>query len=214
MGISLKKGQGVSLKKEGGSLTKITIGLGWDVAEPKGFMGKLFSKTEDYDLDAICFMLGENGCIQDLGNVSNGQWTLRGGDIIFFNSMEHPSGAVRLTGDNRTGAGDGDDEQIVVQLDQLPARYHRLVFVVSIYEGIKKGQNFGGVENAFIRAIDNTGNELARYDISGNASFATYHSITFAEVVRENGDWQFKAIGNPHPSDRFIEILKDYLPQQ
>lgn len=214
MGISLKKGQGVSLKKEGGSLTKITIGLGWDVAEPKGFMGKLFSKTEDYDLDAICFMLGENGCIHDLGNVSNGQWTLRGGDIIFFNSMEHPSGAVRLTGDNRTGAGDGDDEQIVVQLDQLPERYHRLVFVVSIYEGIKKGQNFGGVENAFIRAVDHTGKELARYDISGNASFAAYHSITFAEVVRENGDWQFKAIGNPHPSDRFIEILKDYLPQQ
>lgn len=214
MGISLKKGQGVSLKKEDGSLTKITIGLGWDVAKPKGLMGKLFSKAEDYDLDAICFMLGDDGCIHDLGNVSNGQWTLRGGDIIFFNSMEHASGAVRLTGDNRTGVGDGDDEQIVVQLDQLPARYHRLVFVVSIYEGIKKGQNFGGVENAFIRAIDNTGKELACYDISGNASFETYHSITFAEVVRENGDWQFKAIGNPHPSDRFIDILKDYLPQQ
>lgn len=214
MGISLKKGQGVSLKKEGSSLTKITIGLGWDVAAPKSFMGKLFGKTEDYDLDAICFMLGDDGCIHDLGNVSNGQWTLRGGDIIFFNSMEHPSGAVRLTGDNRTGAGDGDDEKIVVQLDQLPARYHRLVFAVSIYEGIKKGQNFGGVENAFIRAVDNSGKELARYDISGNASFAAYHSITFAEVVRENGDWQFKAIGNPHPSDRFIEILKDYLPQQ
>lgn len=214
MGISLKKGQGVSLKKEGSSLSRLTIGLGWDVAKPKGLLNKVFGKTEDYDLDAICFMLGEDGCVQDLGEVENGRQTLQGGDVIFFNSMKHPSGAVQLTGDNRTGDGDGDDEQIIVQLDQLPANYHRLVFVVSIYEGVKKGQNFGSVENAFIRAIDNNGKELVRYDISGNASFASYHSIIFAEVIREKSDWQFKAIGNPHPSDRFVEILKSYLPKQ
>lgn len=175
MGISLKKGQGVSLKKEGSSLSRLTIGLGWDVAKPKGLLNKVFGKTEDYDLDAICFMLGEDGCVQDLGEVENGRQTLLGGDVIFFNSMKHPSGAVQLTGDNRTGDGDGDDEQIMVQLDQLPANYHRLVFVVSIYEGVKKGQNFGSVENAFIRAVDNNGKELVRYDISGNASFESYH---------------------------------------
>jgi stress response protein SCP2 len=214
MGISLKKGQGVSLKKEGSSLTQLTIGLGWDVSKPKGILNKVFGRSEDYDLDAICFMLGEDGCVHNLGEVDNGRWTLRGGDVIFFNSMKHSTGAVQLTGDNRTGDGDGDDEQIIVQLDQLPANYHRLVFVVSIYEGIKKGQNFGGVENAFIRAVDTSGKELARYDISGNASFASYHSIIFAEVVRENDDWHFKAIGNPHPSDRFAEILKSYLPKR
>jgi stress response protein SCP2 len=214
MGISLKKGQGVSLKKEGVSLTRLTIGLGWDVAKPKGLLNKIFAKSEDYDLDAICFMLGADGCVQNLGAIDNGRWTLCGGDIIFFNSMKHPSGAVHLTGDNRTGDGDGDDEQIIVQLDQLPANYQRLVFVVSIYDGIKKGQNFGSVENAFIRAVDNNGKELVRYDISGNASFAPYHSITFAEVVRERGDWSFNAIGNPHQSDRFAEILKSYLPKK
>jgi len=214
MAISLKKGQGVSLKKEGSSLTRLTIGLGWDVAKPKGLLNKIFSKSEDYDLDAICFMLGADGCVKNLGETENGRWTLRGGDVIFFNSMTHSSGAVELTGDNRTGDGDGDDEQIIVKLDKLPASYQRLVFVVSIYDGVKKGQNFGAVENAFIRAVDNNGKELARYDISGNASFASFHSIVFAEVVREDGDWRFNAIGNPHPSDRFAEILKNYLPKQ
>jgi stress response protein SCP2 len=214
MGISLKKGQGVSLKKESSSLSRITIGLGWDVAKPKGLLSKLFGKTDDYDLDAICFMLGEDGCVHDLGEIENGRPSLQGGDVIFYNSMKHPSGAVQLTGDNRTGDGDGDDEQIIVQLDKLPPNYQRLVFSVSIYDGIKKGQNFGSVENAFIRAVDNNGKELVRYDISGNASFESYHSIIFAEVVREEGDWQFKAVGNPHPSDRFVEILKNYLPTQ
>lgn len=214
MGISLKKGQGVSLKKEGSSLPQITIGLGWDVVKPKGLLNKMFGKSEDYDLDAICFMLGEDGLVKNLGEVADGRWTLRGGDVVFFNSKKHTSGAVELTGDNRTGDGDGDDEQIIVQLNKLPASYHRLVFVVSIYDGIKKGQNFGGVENAFIRAVDHNGKELARYDISGNSSFAQYHSITFAEVVRESGNWHFKAIGTPHQSDRFADILKSYLPDQ
>jgi len=214
MGISLKKGQGVSLKKESSSLSRLTIGLGWDVAKPKGLMNKLFGKAEDYDLDAICFMLGEDGCVHDLGKLENGNPTLVGGDVIFFNSMKHSSGAVHLTGDNQTGDGDGDDEQIIVLLDKLPPAYHRLVFVVSIYGGTKKGQNFSAVENAFIRAVDGNGKELVRYDISGNASFASYHSITFAEVVREGGDWQFKAIGTPHESDRFIDVLLNYLPKR
>lgn len=214
MGISLKKGQGVSLKKESNSLSRLTIGLGWDVAKPKGFMNKLLGKSEDYDLDAICFMLRDDGCVHDLGTVENGKSTLVGGDVIFFHSMKHSSGAVHLTGDNQTGDGEGDDEQIIVQLDKLPPVYQRLVFVVSIYDGIRKGQNFSAVENAFIRAVDNNGKELVRYEISGNASFASHHSITFAEVVREGGDWQFKAVGTPHESDRFVDVLKNYLPSR
>ena len=118
-----------------------------------------------------------------------------------------------MTGDNRTGVGDGDDEQIIVRLNLLPPQYHRLVFVVCIYQGIQKKQNFGGVENAFIRAVDGkTGVELARFEISSTPAFSAYHSITFAELVREDRGWKFQAIGTPHSTDRFVDILKDYLP--
>jgi stress response protein SCP2 len=213
MGVSLKKGQGVSLKKGGESLNEVIIGLGWDIAKPKGLFGSMFSKTEDYDLDAICFLLGADGKVHNLGTVSNGKPTLKNGDIVFYNSMNHISGAVTLTGDNRTGAGDGDDEQIIVRLNKLPAEYHRLVFVTCIYQGVEKKQSFGGVENAFIRAVDGiTGKELARFDISNTSSFSSYHSITFAELVREDSGWKFQAIGTPHSTDRFVELLKQYLP--
>lgn len=214
MGISLKKGQGVSLKKDGKTLSQVTVGLGWDVAKPKGLLNRLLKKSEDYDLDAICFMLDANGHVADLGSLKDGHPTLVGGDIVFFNSLKHKSGAVRLTGDNRTGAGDGDDEQIIVNLGEMPDRYHRLVFIVSIYEGNKRNQNFGGVENAYIRAVDKSGAELARFDISGSASFSGYHSITFAEVVRSGSEWEFKAIGNPHPTDSLVTHLKHYLPSR
>lgn len=201
MGISLKKGQGVSLKKGRDDLSEVIIGLGWDLAKPKGFFGSIFGKSEDYDLDAICFLLGSDGKVH------------QNGDVVFYNSMQHPTGAVTLTGDNRTGAGEGDDEQIIVRLNLLPPEYHRLVFVTCIYQGIQKKQSFGGVENAFIRAVDSkTGIELARYDISSTSSFSTCHSITFAELVREDHGWKFQAIGTPHSSDKFVDILKDYLP--
>lgn len=215
MGISLKKGQGISLKKNGNSLTEVIIGLGWDIAKPKGFLNKFFSSSDDYDLDAICFLLGADNKIISLGNIEGEKWTLKGGDIVFYNSLKHPSGAVILTGDNRTGEGDGDDEQIIVHLNLLPPQYHRLVFLTCIYDGIKKNQNFGGVENAFIRAVDGTsGIELARYDISSTSSFSLFHSITFAELIRDGSGWKFQAIGNPHETDRFVELLKNYLPQQ
>ena len=213
MGVSLKKGQGVSLKKGRDDLSEVIIGLGWDLAKPKGFFGSIFGKSGDYDLDAICFLLGSDRKVRQLGNVVDGQWTLKNGDVVFYNSMQHPTGAVTLTGDNRTGAGDGDDEQIIVRLNLLPPEYHRLVFVTCIYQGIQKKQSFGGVENAFIRAVDSkTGIELARYDISNTSSFSTCHSITFAELVREDRGWKFQAIGTPHSSDKFVDILKDYLP--
>lgn len=213
MGVSLRKGQGISLKKVNDELNEVTIGLGWDVAKTKGFLGSIFGKTEDYDLDAICFLLGRDGKVINLGMVVNGEWTLKNGDVVFYNSLRHPSGSVTLTGDNRTGEGDGDDEQIIVRLNQIPPEYHRLVFLTCIYQGIQKKQNFGGVKNAFIRAVDSrTGNELARYDISNMTAFSSYHSITFAELVREDSGWKFQAIGTPHSSDRFVDILKDYIP--
>ena len=207
MAISLKKGQGISLRKEENNLDEVIIGLGWDVAEPKsgGIFGSLFGKKEtaEYDLDAIAVLLGRDGKM------------IRNTDVVFYNQMQHPSGCATLTGDNRTGAGDGDDEQIIVRLNSLPAEYDKIVFLVAIYEGRKNAQSFGEVENCFIRMVDQRGKELVRYDISGNASFAAYRSIVFAEVQREGSGWNFRAIGQPHETDSFGEIVNaQFLPKK
>lgn len=213
MAVTLKKGQGVSLKKSSYDLSMVTIGLGWDInEEKKGFLGGLFAKKdEEYDLDVVAFLCDANGKVQNLGAVDgNNRVTLVGGDIVFFNSMRHSSGCIWLTGDNRTGAGDGDDEQIIVKLNDLPDDYQKIVFVVQIYGGQKKGQNFGKVRNAFIRAVDNQGKEMARFDLSGGAAFTQYCSMLFAEMVREPGGWKFNAIGSPDQSDSFVTWLKQY----
>ncbi len=213
MAVSLKKGEGVSLSKEQNDLSQITIGLGWDVVQPKskGLLGSLFGKKEeDYDLDAIAFLLGENGKVNKLGNNENGRATLVGGDVIFFNSQRHPSGAIWLTGDNRTGAGEGDDEQIIVKLGELGSQYQRILFIVSIYDGKNKEQDFGKVSNAYIRAVDARGKEICRYNISGDASFSAYRSLTFAEVARQDSGWTFRAIGTPHETDSFVDLLTPY----
>lgn len=212
MALSLKKGEGVSLRKEENDLSQITMGLGWDMADPvqkKGFFTALFAaKPADYDLDAVAFLLDGNGKVASLG----AQNDLIGGDVVFFNSQQHPSGHIWLTGDNRTGAGDGDDEQIIVKLNSLSEKYQRIVFVVSIYEGRKRGQHFGQLKNAFIRAVDSKAKELCRYEISGDSNYDNMCSMTFAEATREAGGWRFKAIGEAHGTDTFVDILKHYLP--
>lgn len=106
----------------------------------------------------------------DLGNVENGKPTLVNGDIVFFNSLRHKSGQIWLTGDNRTGAGDGDDEQIIVKLNSIDPKYEKIVFIVQIYNGEKLQQHFGKVQNAFIRAVDGKNVEMARFDLSGGVA--------------------------------------------
>lgn len=215
MAVSLKKGQGVSLKKSEYDLSSVTIGLGWDINEekPGGFFGLFAGKTEEYDLDVIAFLVGENGRVNDLGQFQDGRMTLVNSDIVFFNNLNHPSGKIRLTGDNRTGAGDGDDEQMIVNLNGLPARYARILFVVQIYEGKKRNQSFGKVKNAFIRAEDAKGKEMVRFDLSGGAGYSNCCLLTFAELAREGADnWKFNAIGMPHDADSFVHVLKDFLP--
>jgi stress response protein SCP2 len=214
MAVILKKGQGVSLKKNEYDLSKVTIGLGWDVNEknPGGLFGLLSKKTEEYDLDVIAFLIGENGKVNDLGSTENGRSTLKNGDIVFYGSLKHHSGQIWLTGDNRTGDGDGDDEQIIANLNAIPEKYMKILFVVHIYKGIEQKQNFSKVENAFIRAVDAKGKEMVRFDLSGDASYANYCSLTFAELVRESGgNWKFNAIGIPHEADNFVQILRQYV---
>jgi tellurium resistance protein TerD len=219
MAINLVKGQTIDLRKndkgESFDLSKVTMGLGWDVRKKNtGFLGKLFGpKEEEFDLDAIAFLLDGNDKIMNLGrtvNQNGRQVGLFEGDVIFFNSMRHPSGNIWLTGDNRTGAGDGDDEQIIVKLDALDPIYQKIVFVVSIYQGRQNNQHFSMVENAFIRAVDAKGKEITRYSLSGDASLNGMCTMVFAEAYRKDDGWKFRAIGEPHPTDSFLEVLKKY----
>jgi stress response protein SCP2 len=228
--INLSKGQTIDLRKnsKGESvydLSQVTIGLGWDVAErfetkevpldqtfleklsgKQRFESKMVKVEEDYDLDAIAFLLDENGKVKNVGDQK-----LVGGDVIFYNSLKHPSGQIWLTGDNRTGEGDGDDEQIIVKLDSLDQKYQKIIFVVSIYNGEKNNQHFGLVENAFIRAVDANGKEMTKFSLSGDASLNGMCSMVFSELYRHNGDWKFRAIGEPHQTDRFASIIQKYI---
>jgi len=221
MAINLVKGQTIDLRKndkgESFDLSTVTIGLGWDIRKKGGgFLGKLLGgKEEEFDLDAIAFLLDKNGKVADLGKTAKTNdgrnLSLYQGDVIFFNSMKHPSGNIWLTGDNRTGAGDGDDEQIIVKLDNLDPKFEKILFIVSIYQGRQRSQHFGGVENAFIRAVDGKGKEIAKFNLSGDATYNNMCSMIFAEAYRKDGTWKFRALGDPQPTDSFVDILKSYV---
>ncbi|WP_184544274.1 TerD family protein [Mucilaginibacter sp. FT3.2] len=224
MAINLVKGQTIDLRKndkgESFDLSSVTIGLGWDVRQSHsggGFLGKLFgggSEEVEYDLDAIAFLLDKNGRVADRGRTfqkpNGNKVNLYEGDVIYFNSMRHPSNHIWLTGDNRTGAGDGDDEQIIVKLDSLDPKFDRILFIVAIYQGQRNNQHFGMVENAFIRAVDNSGKEIAKFSLSGDSTYNGMCSMKFAEVYRKDGSWKFRAIGEPFATDNFLELLKQY----
>jgi len=210
MAINLSKGQTINLSKDQHDLSSITIGLGWKINQPKGgLLSSLFgAKPEDYDLDAIAFMLDENDRVRSLGGDR-----LIGSDVIFFNNLKHSSGDVYHSGDNRVG-GDGaqDDEQIVVRLKSLDSQYHKILFLVSIYQGQKNGQHFGKVESAYMRALDAKGKEIARYSLSTDSSYAGRCTMVFGEVYRKESEWKFRAIGDAYPFDNFVELLKKHRP--
>ncbi|MBO4400627.1 MAG: TerD family protein [Selenomonadaceae bacterium] len=186
MAISLQKGQKVSLtKSDGRKLTKMMVGLGWDpVEEEGGFFKKLFSGRKNFDCDASVFVC-KGGKIASVD------------DIIYFGNLEHKStGAVKHMGDNLTGEGEGDDEQIYVDLNKLPADYDKLIFVVNIYKAVDRKQTFGMVKNAFIRIVDEeTGEELCRYNLSGG-DYDGMLAMVVGEVYRRGSEWKFNAIGN------------------
>lgn len=171
--VNLRKGERVSLTKDNPNLDKIHIGLGWDVNK---------YGTGDYDLDASVFMLGANDKIQQTQH------------FVFFNNLQSPEGAVIHTGDNRTGDGDGDDEAIKVQLSKVPASVEKIVFTVTIYDAVARRQNFGQIENAFIRIDDeSTGRVLMQYDLTEDYSSAS--SVIVGEIYRNGAEWKFNAIG-------------------
>ena len=173
--ISLFKGQKVDLTKNNPGLSRILVGLGWDV--------KKYDGGHDFDLDAAAFVLGVNGKV------------LSDADFVFYNNLKHSSGAVQHMGDNLTGAGEGDDEQIKVDLSKLPGNADKVAFTVTIYDAETRKQNFGQVANAYIHILDEAnGKELIRYDLGEDFSVET--AVVVGELYRQAGEWKFNAIGS------------------
>ena len=175
MPVNLQKGQKVSLTKGNPGLSKVVVGLGWDV--------NAFDTGGDFDLDAAAFLLTDSGKVCDSR------------DFVFYGNLTHPSGSVQHQGDNLTGVGDGDDEQIKVDLSAVPANITKIAFTVTIYEAEGRRQNFGQVNNAFVRIYNEaTGEELLRYDLGEDFSFET--AAVFGELYKNGGEWKFNAIGS------------------
>ncbi|EXJ13803.1 TerD family protein [Imhoffiella purpurea] len=196
MGISLQKGQKISLDKEaGGGLTRIVMGLGWDAAQTKksGFLGGMFGGGGDdsIDLDASCLMFDEQGNLLD---------------AVWFRQLHSKDGSIMHTGDNRTGEGEGDDEQIIVDLSKVPAGVKSLVFTVNNYTG----QDFSQVANAFCRIVNAADKaEIARYDLSCQG---THNAMIMAKVYRHNGEWKMHAIGEVGQGRTFEQLLPQIQP--
>jgi Uncharacterized proteins involved in stress response, homologs of TerZ and putative cAMP-binding protein CABP1 len=201
MSVNLQKGQKVDLTKGNAGLKKIVVGLGWDEAQPeqgKGLFGSLFSgQKQDIDCDASAILCDANGKYMDKN------------DIVFYNNLHHASGCVNHMGDNLTGGGEGDDEQITVDLLDLPEKYQKITFVVTIYKARERRQHFGMIRNAFIRIVDaSTRHELFRYNLSENYDGMT--SMIFGEVYRMSGEWKFSAVGQGTSDDGIAEIAKRF----
>ncbi|MCM3114529.1 TerD family protein [Neobacillus sp. MER 74] len=175
MGINLSKGQRIDLTKTNPGLTRVVCGLGWDTNRYHG--------GNDFDLDASAFLADANGRV------------VNDSDFIFYNQLVHPSGSVEHTGDNRTGEGDGDDEQIKIDFSKVPSHIQRIAITVTIHDADARFQNFGQVSNAFVRLVDEeTENEVLRFDLGEDFSVET--AVVFCELYRHNGDWKFNAIGS------------------
>lgn len=191
MAVSLQKGQKISLDKEaGGALTRVVMGLGWDAIKSKGIFG-FGAKTESVDLDASCVMFDEAN---------------RPVDIVWFRQLKSRDGSIVHTGDNRTGAGDGDDEQIIVDLANVPASVKSLVFTVNSFTG----QSFAQVQNAYCRLLNAANqNEVARYDLSVQGP---HTAQIMAKLYRHNGEWKMHAIGENGNGRTFDDLLPAIVP--
>ena len=175
MAITLSKGQKVSLTKGNPGLKHLVVGLGWDTNKYDGGF--------DFDLDSAAFLLGKSGKVNN------------DADFIFYNNLKHSSGAVIHLGDNLTGAGDGDDEQIKVDLSLVPANVSKIAFTVTIHEALERRQNFGQVNNSYVRLLNSDNDEeLLRYDLGEDFSIET--AVVVCEIYKHNGEWKFSAVGS------------------
>lgn len=188
--VNLQKGQKVDLTKGNAGLKRVVVGLGWDAAQKRGF----FSRTQTIDCDAVAVLL------------QNGGRLVSKNDVVFYNHLRHESGCVIHQGDNLTGDGDGDDEQIMVYLQDMPASYERVVIAVTIYQAKIKNQHFGMIKNAYIRIVNADNNqELCRFNLSDNYSGRT--AMIFGEIYRHNGEWKFSAVGEGTNDDGVSQLI-------
>lgn len=200
MTINLQKGQRISLKKEAPNLTRLMCGLGWDVADKKSSsLLEMFNSRPDFDLDASVL------CLDSQDKLKSNQ------DIVYFGNLRHHSDSITHLGDNLTGAGQGDDEQVIVNLPQVPPSICKLVFVVNIYECLKRKQDFSQVKNAFVRLVDlgNNNQEIARYSLSGN-QYQGSTGLILAEVYRHNDEWKMAASGEGITTNGIKDLSKLY----
>jgi tellurium resistance protein TerD len=199
MAIQLKKGNSISLKKEAPGLSKIMLGLGWDMTTMSVTKNlfDIFKANRTIDLDSSVFCLDSNDKLRDTS------------DVVYYANLTHRSGAIRHQGDNLTGAGDGDDEQILVDLDQVPAEISTLLFTVNIYMAKERSQDFSGVRNAFVRLVDlKTQQEIAHYKLSGEG-YAGQTALLMAELRRQDNGWIMKAIGEGLARN-LDSLIRDY----
>lgn len=196
MSINLQKGQKVELRKEsGGSLRRVMVGLGWDMAPRR--KGLFAPKPQEIDCDASAFV-----CMD--GRLTTAD------DMVYFGNLKHRSGYIQHMGDNLTGEGDGDDEQIMVELGFLPEYYDKIIFVVNIFQALQRKQHFGMIENAFIRICDaETGEELCKFNLS--ESYEGMTAMVFAELYRHNGGWKFNAIGQATQDNSVNELANRFI---
>ncbi|HHI5803803.1 TerD family protein [Clostridioides difficile] len=199
MSINLSKGDKIDLKKSNPGLSNILVGLGWDPVQQSGggFFKSLFGGGQaDIDCDASVFMLNQEGKLSGIK------------DLIYFGNLKSACKSVLHTGDNLTGEGTGDDEQILVNLDKVPSNIHKLLFVVNIYNCVDRKQHFGMIENAYIR-VEDQGNkkEIAKYNLSDNYSEKT--TLIVGVIYRKDGSWQFKAIGEGTKDAGLKEVMQN-----
>ncbi|TXG80438.1 MAG: TerD family protein [Spirochaetes bacterium] len=195
MSINLKKNQSIDLRKNAdnsvNNLSQVIIGLGWDIKRGES----------DYDLDACALLLKDNKLTSS-------------DDIVSYQNKRHKSSTIWSTGDNLTGEGDGDDEQIIVKLDSVPAEYNKIVFYATIYNGRSRGQEFSKVENAFIRAVDAGNKEIAKYNISNDPNASGKRSLVFGEAIRNGQNWEFRATGEYYNTDNLVDVAEMYKSGQ
>ncbi|WP_449622917.1 TerD family protein [Robertmurraya sp. Marseille-Q9965] len=202
MAISLQKGQRVDLTKGNPGLSKIMVGLGWDPVENRGgggLLGSLFGGGggSNVDCDASVIMLGAGDKLKN------------NRDVIYFGNLKSSDGSVQHSGDNLTGHGDGDDEQVHIDLSRIPSDIQKLVFVVNIYDAVKRRQHFGMIRNAFIRVVNPTnGQELIKYNLTDDYNGRT--SLIVGEIYRHGADWKFGAIGTGTNAAGLSEVVRTY----
>lgn len=200
MAINLQKGQRIDLTKSNPGLTKLLVGLGWDPVQNggKGLFGSLFGgSAPEIDCDASVIMLGQNDKLQNNNNV------------VYFGNLKSKCGSVQHSGDNLTGAGEGDDEQILVDLNKVPANIQKLVFVVTIYDAAKRKQHFGMIRNAFIRIVNQANQtELLHYNLTDDYNGKT--SLHAGEIYRQGTEWKFAAVGNGLNATSLSELVRSY----